>query len=218
MTHGRSVITRSSPVSSFLPYPKASKESGTVARPDFSRCRRRFSTSPPLLAGAVQREAGLVLLNDPQPASHDASDLWRLCHDAAAPRRNPFRLEAPSRAFVRFCFQKRSFASGEDVSDVTSSSSAAARTSSVERERSNVAARTPFFVSISRRARASRQLFVFTKVLRSGPGFTPTTSRPFGSRTFSRSFHRLGSGPRSRAILPALSSARRHSCAEIPAS
>jgi len=218
MTHGRGVITRSSPVSSFLPCPKASKESGTVARPDFSRSRRRLSTSRPLSAGTVQREAGLVLLNDPQPASHDASDLWRLCHDAAAPRRNPSRLEAPSRACRSRLFPERSFASGEDVSDVTSSSSAVARTFSVERERSNVAAPTPFFVSISRRARASRQLFAFTKALRSGPGFTPTTSRPFGSRTFSRSFDRLGSGPRSRAILPALSSARRHSYAEIPAS
>jgi len=41
--------------------------------------------------------------------------------------------------------------------------------------------------------------------LRSRSGFAPATSRPFGSRTLSRSFLRLGSGSRSRAILPALS-------------
>jgi hypothetical protein len=53
------------------------------------------------------------------------------------------------------------------------------------------------------RARGSESSFARCSAL--GSGFAPATSRPFGSRTF-RSVRRLGSGSRSRAILPALSS------------
>jgi len=61
----------------------------------------------------------------------------------------------------------------------------------VKDERPSVCSTNAFFVSISRRARASAQVLVFTRALRSGSGFAPTTSRPFGSRTSPRSFFDL---------------------------
>ena len=58
-------------------------------------------------------------------------------------------------------------------------------------ERPSVCSTNAFFVSISRRARASAQVLVCTRFLRSGSGFAPATSRPFGSRTSPRSFFDL---------------------------
>jgi hypothetical protein len=75
----------------------------------------------------------------------------------------------------------------------------------VKDERPSRCSTNAFFVSISRRARASAQVFVFTMLCALDPASLPPRRDLSGLGPSSRSFLRLGSGSRSRAILPALS-------------
>jgi len=192
MTHGRGVITRSSPVSSLLRRPRASKDSGDGCPSRLQPTSSKAFHSASAFGGCVAaRGWALSVRTFPNPRPLDASDLWRLCHDAAAPRRNPVRLEAPSPRCGSLLFPERSFAQGS-----TSKTSPHHRVlrlwPSPGKGRALESLQHQRLLRVDLAARA-RECSVarLHEALRSRSGFAPATSRPFGSRTCSRSFFDL---------------------------
>jgi hypothetical protein len=170
------------------------------------------------LAGALRREAGLCLLERSQPASsrrfRPLAPLSRCGCSAPKPcsARSPFpmlRIASVSRAIVR---------PGEYVSDVTSSSSAAALTLAPLRTSARVVA-TP--TPSSCRSRGARARVHSRSFARSSALQIRIRSRHVATFWVSDSFEILSSTWKwiafPRDPTGALSS-RRHSCSEIPAS
>jgi len=174
------------------------------------------SASPPLLAGTVRARLGHVRLNCPSPASCSTLPTSDVFVTMWLPRAEPFRLEALFPCFDgRFRFRSDRSARGGRLGRHLIVERCGSYGAPVKERRTGRCNADVFFVSISRRARARRKSFrlhertVFTSAtlsdaMRMDPASLPPRRDLWVSDRL-RSFVRLGSGSRSRAILPALS-------------
>lgn len=114
----------------------------------------------------MQREAGLVLSNVSQPASYRRSRPLTRSSRCGCLAPEPIRLEALRPRCGSLPLPERSFASEKDVSDVTHHLEPAPARRSGEGAANERSAQSVFFVSISRRARASTLGTVFQAIPR----------------------------------------------------
>jgi hypothetical protein len=120
--------------------------------------------APAFGAGTVQREAGLVLSNVSQPASFRRSRPLTRSSRCGCLAPEPIRLEALRPRCGSLPLPERSFASEKDVSDVTHRLEPRPARRSGEGAANERSALSVFFVSISRRARASTFGTVFQAI------------------------------------------------------